>query len=275
MKSAPKEDSEDRSDSNELKNRPKWGQGTAKVSKAVKNSDKDPSYQRNKRQKEKRRRERQKQLLAEADKYAKYVPGDPAATGRGRSRSPPRSRATTTSRTDATSRSNTTSRSPPQGRGGQTADSRATQRSRSVRGVALSPPIPALRKAHDPAPEMESELPVDLNGSANQGHVSQNRSRSPPVPAMKHRLNVDDDYDVDTYNYEQLNGQEASDASAVVSRDGAPGVVPFVRSMNVLDPAHAESPVPISRENTAVRSAIRVSRTREWMLFRIRLFKRD
>ena len=238
----------------DVKNRPKWGQ--TQKSKAVKNSDKDPTYQRNRRQREARRKERQEKLLAEADKYARYVPGDPTAASRARSKSPP------------LNRTSPRSRSPPPGISRQTIGSRATQRTRSVRSVAPFPPVPALRKPHDPAPEMESDLGNALDDSASQGRISQrsrvdnqetsrNRPNSPPIPTLKHRPQIDNDYDVDAYNYDNFNTKDPSSErkDRVQSRgqlDVNGQFVPFVRSTNVLDPAHAESPVPVSRENTAV-----------------------
>ena len=259
VKSAPKEDKEENNYTKDVKNRPKWGQGGTKKSKPLKNSDKDPSYQRNRKQREARRKERQERLLAQADKFAKYIPGDPTAASRARSRSPP------------LNRTSPTSRSPPQGRSRQTLDSRATQRSRSVRSVAPSPPVPALLKPYDPIPQMESDLGIDINEGASHSRMSQRsrtnneegagrRAQSPPVPAIKHRSHVDNDYNVDAYNYDTLNAKNSSSNIERKDRVESRGqseingqFVPFVRSTNVLDPAHAESPVPVSRENTAVR----------------------
>ncbi len=249
MKSAPKEEKEEKADTKYTKERPKWGQGT-KGSKALKNSDKDPNYQRNKKLKEARRKERQQKLLAEADKYAKYVPGDPTSSSRARSRSPPKSRSI-----EAKSRSSETSRSPPstQGPSRQTLESRSTLRSRSVRSIAPSPPVPSLRKTHDSSA-------ADADSHDLQENHAQNRPKSPPIPALKHKPHPDSDFSVDTYNYDNISSKDAELSDFNQEPKDGNGMllngqfVPFVRSTNVLDPAHAESPVPMSRENTAVRT---------------------
>ena len=184
------------------------------------------------------------------------MPGDPTSASRARSKSPP------------LSRTRVRSMSPPQGQSRQTIDSRATQRTQSVRSIAPSPPVPALRKPHDPAPEMESDLGNALDAIENHGRISQrarresqepshNRPNSPPIPALKHRPQVDNDYSVEVYNYENYNTKDSSSehkdrAQSRGQSDINGQFVPFVRSTNVLDPAHAESPVPMSRENTAV-----------------------
>ena len=259
VKSAPKEDKGENSGTKDVRNRPKWGQGGTKKSKPLKNSDKDPTYQKNRKQREARRKERQERLLAQADKFAKYVPGDQTVASRARSRSPP------------LNRTSARSRSPPQGRSRQTMDSRATQRFRSLRSVAPSPPVPALLKPNDPGPQMESDLGLDIDEGTSHSQMSQRsrtnneesfrrRAPSPPVPAIKHRSHVENDYNVDNYNYDNLNAEDSSSNIERKDRVESRGqsdingqFVPFVRSTNVLDPAHAESPVPMSRENTAVR----------------------
>ena len=59
--------------------RPRWGGGGKQVKKVVKQSEKDPHYEKRRRQIEAQREKRQQELLEESEKFASNVP-------RGRSR---------------------------------------------------------------------------------------------------------------------------------------------------------------------------------------------
>jgi hypothetical protein len=84
---------------------------------------------------------------------------------------------------------------------------------------------------------------------------------SPPIPAVKHRINNPRG----TTTTRASDGRRNSHEDDVYDRDmtsrsGVPGnndFVPFMRTSEVLDPAHAESPLPISREPTVMVKARR------------------
>nr|KAG5704307.1 hypothetical protein BaRGS_012616 [Batillaria attramentaria] len=93
------------------------------------------------------------------------------------------------------------------------------------------------------------------------------RSQSPPVPAVRHKIgknpagDFETDYDVDAHNYYRpANGNaevtprvdEHGNVTAPV-RDG--DFVPIMRTQDVLDPSKAEEPVQLSRENTHIKKA--------------------
>ncbi len=269
-----------------MKNRPRWGQGKTK-SKNIRQSERDPNYQRRKKKIEAQRAQRQQEMLAMAEKYSNRVPRAPTVASRARSRSP------------SIHRKSSRSRSPPQGQSRQRSESRSPPPRSRTRRVSQSPPVPAIRPAHDPAPQMESDLGLDLDFvDGNEDHSKSHRSRetertrarkssratsppvptlrnteqhsvrgnSPPIPAVKHRSQLDNDYTMDAHSFENYNATDhnthrnASISSRndkymdklPVDLEGDGQFVPFIRSTNILDPAHAESPVPLSRENTAV-----------------------
>ena len=107
--------------------------------------------------------------------------------------------------------------------------------------------------------EGTSHSRMSQRSRTNNEESFRRRAPSPPVPAIKHRPHVENDYNVDNYNYDNLNAKDSGSNIERKDRVESRGqsdingqFVPFVRSTNVLDPAHAESPVPMSRENTAV-----------------------
>ena len=90
------------------------------------------------------------------------------------------------------------------------------------------------------------------------------RQPSPPIPAIKRRLeSVLEDYSYHDDHRHQTGGADSMRGATDRYRDVAPVVgsatevqfVPFVRSSNVLNPAHAASPMPVSREPTEMVKA--------------------
>ena len=86
------------------------------------------------------------------------------------------------------------------------------------------------------------------------------RSTSPPVPALKHRDYNSDNYDSyrrgDVAALSRLDSHRKygdSDPTNAPVTDGQ--FVPFIRSANVLDPAYAEEPLPLSREPSTMLRA--------------------
>lgn len=110
-----------------------------------------------------------------------------------------------------------------------------------------------------------------------------NRSNSPPIPTHKHAthrvtgknsplppaIKLKSDTDHNAYNYDSYRGeglQHPQDGTKIDKNKysdfdvvGAPvqhgEFVPFIRSTNVLDPAQAEEPLPLSREPSRLQKA--------------------
>lgn len=86
----------------------------------------------------------------------------------------------------------------------------------------------------------QSRSPVPARNGTNRS----SRARSPPLPSI--RRHADSSQEVDKYR----------DRQPVVAASQT-NFVPFIRSSNILNPAHAESPLPMSREPTEMEKARR------------------
>ena len=227
--------------------RPKWGQKSV-PKKAVKQSERDPNYQRRQAERQQRSEQRQRELLEMAQQNAPDVARRTTTNSRtrsksrdGRARSNSRSRPTSGNEPeDHNLVSRTRSRSPPREARRAAREeriSRADSGSRS-QPVPQSPDASLPSYSPDPQPtyyESHSQL-------ANGRH-------SPPIPAIKHRLDVDSDEP----RLESILSTRNKPKEPVNLTDT--NFVPFLRSDSVLDPTRAEDPVPISREATAVERA--------------------
>ena len=129
----------------------------------------------------------------------------------------------------------------------------------SHRVQSNSPPVPRLQlKENSPRNKPHEQLVSDRHDVGHHSRVDPTshrlpsqtpglnsvrtnrntvRSNSPPVPAIKHK------------------SEKYQDKGPIDAPKQNGDFVPFVRSQNVLDPAHAESPMPISREATQVEKA--------------------
>ena len=273
-----------------INERPRWGGGAGASKKKVKQSEKDPYFEKRKQQREAQKLQRQQQMLEMAEKSMANARNKTNAAVRSRSKSRER---------DA---------GQVRGQGGA--------RSRSLAGSrrGSSPPVPVLRtRSNQPSPPLPTHQPrrlpspepgpgqidrrsrVDTHRSqghkrtpreaqenqppATNGYTSPHvpttrkqseqteplhsyRSNSPPIPTVKHRL--ENEYNLDSYAYEPTKPSNLkqdtarqkyvdSDPLAPPKPDG--DFVPFIRTANILDPQLAEEPLPLSREGTAVEKA--------------------
>ena len=84
---------------------------------------------------------------------------------------------------------------------------------------------------------------------------------SPPIPSVKHRMNAGRGPALRVADSKRDSYGDENELNILSSRnDRVPGnndFVPFMRTSEVLDPAHAESPLPISREPTVMVKARR------------------
>lgn len=75
------------------------------------------------------------------------------------------------------------------------------------------------------------------------------RAHSPPVPALKHKLGGDGGFE----HHGKLS--KYGDSNPVTSELGNSDFVPFTRTVEILDPALATDPLPLSREATQIANA--------------------
>ena len=203
-----------------ISERPRWGAPKPQPQKVPKKqSERDPFYEQKRRRAEMMNAERQKEMLALAAANSSHVAQETTAASRARSHS----------RHD---------RSP----GGGTHRSESPHLDGHV----------SLVDSHMRQYRMRSRSPPRTDTRFR-------RSTSPPIPAIKHKLGYNQSAsDVSGYGH-----QGAPHHQRTVYRDSNPveppvhngEFVPFIRSMDVLDPAHADSPIQLSRENSAAERA--------------------
>ena len=204
-----------------ISERPRWGAAKPQpLKRPAKQSERDPFYEQKRRTAEMRTAERQKEMLALAAANLKHVAAETTASSRARSRNDK------DKSPGGAGRGKSRSKSPPDGHASRVESHVRRNRSRT-------PP-------------------------RTDARLNRCRSISPPVPAIKHRLGSNQ-------SATELNGHhETSDhRHRTVYRDSSPVAppvhngefVPFIRSMDVLDPAHADSPIQLSRENSAAERA--------------------
>ena len=239
-----------------------WGSSAnANKKKVVKQSERDPFYEEKKRQSEEKGLLRQQMLLEIAEQEAPLVYNKSTAAARARSRSKGRvdeefeaPGAVHVSTTKVISRS----RSRSQGGGGGVSSTghRSRVDSRSDRGYSSqrsnSPPVPALKNRI---------VTGDITDSG-RGSPASYRRKTPTDYAV-----------IDQYSYENYsrNSRLEGAGSRIDSHRGdgnkkysdkvidAPlqngQFVPFIRSTNILNPAQAEEPLPLSREPSTMHRA--------------------
>ena len=213
-----------------LSERPRWGAAAASPnSRPTKQSDRDPCYERRLRRTQPASVERQRELQALANENSPRAAAETTVASRARSRSrspggaPCMAREAMARARDAFSQQDVYSqyqRRPAAARPGPGPDS-----GRAPPGQHIAPHRPELHVARP------------CNADAE-------RSVSPPVAATRHRA---------------ADGRAAADKYGDASPVDAPlqggDFVPFIRSVNVLDPARADSPIIVSRENSATQKA--------------------
>jgi hypothetical protein len=220
--------------------KPEWNYRNVERKQALKQSERDPTYE----QRRQRRLERQRELLAQAAANESRVPRrymsratselpehDSVIGGGGSSRFTPRS---------------------PRGHGGDW-----TAQNPAVATMGFSPrhQLEQRRSSPDVSPHRRQQHDVDPpSPRSRKGSIvtaataAEHHRMSPPIPAIKHRQQDTDHSAAHTYRY-----NAESDEPVPTSGD----FVPFTRTSEILDPVHAESPLPVSREPTAMVKARR------------------
>ena len=215
-----------------------WNYQNKESKRPVKQSERDPLYQKKKEESRLRRQHREQQLLEMVEKNRDIIPTERHTRTPGHSRD-----------------------HSPVSDGGRTP--RSTRKEYSVYSVrrarSHSPDRSESRTATRTLERAES--PANRKSPVSHHSVSPAPTgrRSPPIPALRNR-------GTDRGNYLPIDYDSAGLGTRVVNnkyRDGDPleipvgnsDFVPFLRTVDILDPAKATSPMPLSREATQVANA--------------------
>ncbi|RUS78172.1 hypothetical protein EGW08_014060, partial [Elysia chlorotica] len=229
------------------KQKPAWNQKQRKT--AVKNSERDPFYQQKKEQSDARRAKREKQLQYLQELNSENIPTEHATRSKSRhEHCSPR-------------------------RDGEP-DAVGENRGRKVANARKQP---GRDDSHD-HPRSHSpnvlSLMADGNERPGRGGAAKRgaRSKSPPpryllstgrsspaIPAVRHRAMADQNADKDPYLHvnqhlrDSQSNTKYGDAAFLPNADGE--FVPFMRTTEILDPAKADEPMAVSRENSRMERA--------------------
>lgn len=210
----------------EEKEKPTWNFQNKKRKKPVKQSEKDLNFKVKKKESEIRRQRREQELMNLVDMNRDRIPTERLKGGNSRGQSP------VSDREGHRSRSNERYN--------------ASRRSKSHSPENFSGRHQNTYRMASPNLTHRSTSPALITSMTNTA-----RGRSPPVPALRYKK--DNAYDVQLANKQLTRKYADSDPLHIPVVDGE--FVPFMRTVEVLDPAHAGSPLPISREATAVVNA--------------------
>lgn len=224
--------------------RPKWGFKNPDSVKPKKQSEKDPFYERKKKESDMRRLKREQKLLAMVDANKEIIPDYFTATSRSRSRS-----------RDTSPFSDVEMASPRQVKPSRRSKSHSPHRhahhGESKVLLVNNNVVQTGPSEHSQSPTRTESLQGDQMTSSRP---SRSRNRSPPVPALRHKH----DHNQNIYNNpSQRKGGKYGDVDPLDAPIQNGEFVPFTRTIEVLDPTKAEEPLPLSREATRVANARR------------------
>ncbi|XP_071082407.1 coiled-coil domain-containing protein 66-like isoform X2 [Haliotis cracherodii] len=232
----------------------KWNYQNPKLRRNVKQSERDPFYERKRQRSEERRAKRGKELLALVELNKPIIP-DHVGSNRSRGPSPHKDGYSPRNEYEANYRSVSPDRQNVRRRDNNSlSPNRSRERMRGgqspVRRRSPSPPIPTLR-------------------------TNEVSGLSPPVPALRHKRDVgrgalvlrldngyDNSYDNDQHSYSNYNPPASDrkskqghyhDRNPIEAPVDGGDFVPFTRTTEILDPAKAVEPIHLSRENTKVK----------------------
>lgn len=225
--------------------RPMWGYKNTDLVKPKKQSEKDPFYERKKRESDMRRVKREQKLLAMVNANKEIIPDYYVPPPRSRSHS-----------RDPSPFSDVEMASPREVKLGRRSKSHSPHRhmlhgeydnfSSNTSNISKSRPRETSR-----SPARTESLLGEQNSSVVPSH---SRNRSPPVPALRHKS--DQNQNVNNNPGLRRGGRYGDvDPLDIPVQNGE--FVPFTRTIEVLDPTKAEDPLPLSREATKVANARR------------------
>lgn len=226
--------------------RPQWGYKNTDSVKPKKQSEKDPFYERKKLESEMRRQKREQKLLSMVEANKEVIPDYYVPPPRSRSHS-----------RDPSPFSDIEMASPrqvkPDRRSKSHSPNRYSLKNESQQLPVYDDVVPKGRgrdQSQSPAKTdsvVESELV-----SVDKG--SHNRHKSPPVPALRHKQDHNQNMDI---HPRHRKGGRYGDVDPLDAPIQNGDFVPFTRTIEVLDPTKAEEPMPLSREATRVANARR------------------
>ena len=229
------------------KQRLAWNQKQRKT--VVKNSERDPFYQQKKEQAEARRARRERQLQYLQELNSENIPTEHASRSK--------------SRHEHCSPRREGEPEAVENRGRKVANVRKRRDDSHDRHRSHSPNVLSLVVNNDGAGRRLEGGGAVRRGArskspAPQYPLSTGRS-SPAIPTVRHRTMADPNADKDPYLHanQQLRDSQSNtrygDAAFLPIADGE--FVPFMRTMEILDPAKAEEPMAMSRENSRMERA--------------------
>lgn len=225
--------------------RPGWNYKNSESKKAAKQSERDPFYAQKKRESDIRRLKREEKLLAMVEANKAVIPDYYAHSPRARTHSP---------------HSDYGGETPREVRLGRRSKSHSPKRPKLETQADYLPVhtdddvYAAYERTRVKSPvqeKSESQTVVDHK-------QSRPRNKSPPIPAIKHR------YEAQTGGTNMQSDKPRKGISSYNDVDPLEipvqngDFVPFTRTIDVLDPANAEEPLPLSRETTRILNARKV-----------------
>ncbi|GFR94339.1 coiled-coil domain-containing protein 66 [Elysia marginata] len=229
------------------KQRLAWNQRQRKT--AVKNSERDPFYQQKKEQSEARRAKRERQLQYLQELNSENIPTEHASRSK--------------SRHEHCSPRRDGEPEPVENRGRKVANARGRRDASRDRQCSHSPNVLSLLNNDDGGGRRQ-----EGGGNARRGARSKSPApryplstgrSSPAIPTVRHRAMADSNSDKDPYLHANMQLRDSQsntkygDAAFLPVADGE--FVPFMRTTEILDPARAEEPMALSRENSRMERA--------------------
>ena len=247
----------------DITKRPAWGYQNLKKKKKVAQSERDPFYSEQKARKEAMKVRRQQTLEAIANQNAPTVARKTTAAQRARARSRDKHKV----ENDFDEPSSVHVKSQNRVTGEERRPLHARSRSPAVLPLQNYLTERELRSEQQQQQQRQSRARSRSPAAPASYQYSDRRSASPPVPALKHHQRDHHGDQYDNYRRHDASAMSQRDTGRVVNAgkyaDAPPALpptddvqfVPFIRSTKVLDPAHAEDPLPVSREATHLQRA--------------------
>ncbi|XP_062606519.1 trichohyalin-like isoform X8 [Saccostrea cucullata] len=248
VKSAPKEELQKNREQREIprkkaaekkKDKKLWNYQNKNLKKPIKQSEKDPLYLKKKEESRVRRQQREQRLLEMVEKNRDIIPTERQNRTPGHSRE-----------------------HSPFSEGGRTPRSTVKEYSAySVRRARSHSPDRSDSRTATRTLE-RTDSPPNRKSPVSHHSISPvpTGRRSPPIPALRNR-NTDRnsnylaiDYDASGIGTRVVNSKY-NDGDPLEIPVGNSDFVPFLRTVDILDPAKASSPMPLSREATQVANA--------------------
>ena len=229
--------------------RPGWNYKNAANKKATKQSERDPFYAQKKRDSDFRRVRREQQLLAMVEANKAVIPDyHVPPTQHARTQSPHSDYGGDTPREVRHGR-RSKSHSPKRPK----IDSQTDYLRASNENLYASYERSRGRSPNQDRFESQVERPIA------DSRQSRPRNKSPPIPAIKHRNQAHDVSNTQVARARKgVSSYSDIDPLDVDLPLKSDDFIPFTRTIDVLDPAKAEDPLPLSREATQIKNARKV-----------------